>query len=70
MQINLYCDFTKTKTGPTQAPIFFSGANKAVNLVVEVQRDIFQCKKTLGLRRIPLNWVKWLLFLSAEEDEV
>ena len=43
---------------------------KAATLVVEVQRDIFHCKKTLGLRRIPLNWVKWLLFLSDEDEEV
>ena len=32
--------------------------------------SIFHCKKTFGLRSIPLNCVKWLLFLSDEEDEV
>ena len=31
---------------------------------------VFHCKKTFGLSSIPLNWVKWLLFLSAEDEEV
>ena len=37
---------------------------------VQKYTHIFHFKKTLGLRRIPLNWVKWLLFLSDDDDEV